>query len=89
VAAHAQKELLPPILDWLDGAIPASDHLVGDKLTLADISVASMLVNLQHLGISLDATRRPGLARYAKAMLGRPSFAGLIEKETAFLARFA
>ncbi len=89
VADHAEKELLPPILDWLDRAIPASGHLMGERLTLADISVASVLVNLSHLGIALDAARRPSLARFADAMLGRPSFAGLIEKETGFLARFA
>lgn len=89
VAALAQKEELPPILDWLDGQISPSGYLVGDRLTLADISVASLLVNLQHLGIVLDGERNPDVVRFAQAMLARPSFAGLIERESAFLARFA
>ena len=89
VADQAEKELLPPLLDWLDGALADREFLVGGALTLADISVASLLVNLMHLGIVPDRTRHPHVADFAGRMLARPSFAALIEKETAFLARFA
>lgn len=89
VADRAEQEELPPVLDWLESAIPSSGFLVEDRLTLADIAVASPLVNLLHLGIAIDPARHPALAKFAGTVLGRPSFAGLIEKESAFLARFA
>lgn len=89
LADRAEREELPPVLDWLDSAIPLSGFLVEDRLTLADIAVASLLVNLMHLGIAIDSARHPALARFAGAMFARPSFAGLIEKETGFLSRFA
>lgn len=88
VADHAEREMLPPLLDWLDTAIAPSGHLVGDRLTLADISVASLLVNLQHLGISIDPLKYPNVDRFAREMLGRPAFTKLVERETSFLARF-
>ena len=89
IAAKAEGEELPPILDYLEGAIPASGYLVEDRLTLADLAVASPFVNLRHLGIAPDPGRHPKLAAYVAAMLSRPSFAPWVEKETAFLERTA
>lgn len=88
VAEKAEREELPPILDYLEGVIPASGFLVEDRLTIADIAVASPLVNLLHLGIAADPARHPNIARFASHMFARPSFSALIEKEKAFLARF-
>ena len=89
IAAKAECEELPPILDHLESVIPESGYLVEDRLTLADLAVASPFVNLRHLGIAPDAARHPKLAAYVEAMLARPSFAPWIEKETAFLERTA
>ena len=88
VADKAEREELPPILDYLEGVIPASGFLVEDRLTIADIAVASPMVNLLHLGIAIDPARYPNIARFTGRMFARPSFATLIEKEAAFLARF-
>jgi len=86
VADRAEKELLPPALDYLEGVAPAAgDFLVGGRLTLADIAAASPFVNLRHLGIDY-ASSHPKAGAYVDAVLARPSFAGLIEGETAFLA---
>ncbi len=89
MADKAEHELLPPILDWLESVVSASGFLVADRLTLADISVASPFVNLMHLGIPVNSARHPALADYVGRMVQRPAFAGLIAKEQAFLARFA
>lgn len=89
VAAKAEGEELPPILEHLESVIPASGYLVEDRLTLADLAVASPFVNLRHLGIAPDPGRQPKLAAYVEAMLARPSFALWVEKETAFLERTA
>lgn len=85
VADRAEREELPPILDYLESVAPASGYLVEDRLTLADIAVASPFVNLIHLGVGIG--ERPKLRRYVDAILARPSFSGWIERETAFLAR--
>jgi glutathione S-transferase len=88
-ADKAERETLPPLLDYLEGVIPDSGYLVGDALTLADLAVASPFANLTHCGVTVDADRHPRLVRYVAAILARPSFAGAIARETAFLARTA
>lgn len=90
VAQTAMCEELPPILDYLETVAPQSDgFLVADRLTLADIAVASPFANFAHLGIAIDAGRAPRLRAWVEAMLARPSFAALVEREAAFLARTA
>jgi len=88
-ADAAERDELPPILDWLEGAIPASGYLVEDRLTLADIAVASPFANLRHVGFAVDPARWPKVADFADRMLARPSFKASIDLETAFLERTA
>jgi glutathione S-transferase len=87
VAEKAEKEELPPLLDYLERVMPASGFLVDDRLTLADLAVASPFVNMQHLGSRPDAMKYPKTAAFVQAMLARPSFAALIVKEKIFLSR--
>jgi glutathione S-transferase len=89
VAAKAECEELPPLLDYLERVIPESGYLVEDRMTLADISVASPFANFRHLDLVIDPGRYPRLVRYVEAILDRPSFKPWIERETAFLARAA
>ena len=89
IAAKAECDELPPLLDYLERVIPASGFLVEDRLTLADISVASPFVNLGHLDYAIDQARHPKLKAYVEAILARPSFAPWIARETAFLERTA
>ena len=88
-ADKAEKEELPPILDYLERTLPDSGWLVGDRLTLADIAVATAFANLRHLGVPVEAERTPKVAAFAERMLARPSFAGWVERESAFLQRTA
>jgi len=88
-ADKAERETLPPLLDYLEGEIPDSGFLVDDRLTLADLAVASPFANLAHCGVVPDPTRNPKVARYVAAILARESFAGSIARETAFLERAA
>ncbi|MFL6844001.1 MAG: glutathione S-transferase family protein [Allosphingosinicella sp.] len=88
-ADQAEKIELPPILDYLERTIPESGWLVGDGLTLADISVATGFANLRHLGIEIDPSRYPKVTEFTDRMLARPSFAGWVEREAAFLDRTA
>lgn len=86
VAAAAERDELPPLLDYIESVIPESGWLVEDRLTLADIAVASPLIGLDHLRIPLDAAIRPRLAGFAERMFARPCFATWIERERAMLA---
>ena len=87
-AERAEREELPPVVDYLETVAPPSGFLVEDRLTLADIAVASPWVNLNHLDIRIDPATHPKAAAYVDAILARPSFAAIIAKEKAFLARF-
>jgi glutathione S-transferase len=89
VATKAECEELPPLLDYLEGMIPASGFLVEDRLTLADISVASPFANFRHLNLVIDPARHPRLKAYVETILARPSFKPWIDRETAFLEKTA
>ena len=82
-AAAAQENELPPVYDYLERTIPASGWLVEDRLTLADIAVASGFVNLLHCRIEVDAKTHPVLAAYIAKMHARPSYAGWVAREKA------
>ena len=88
-ADKAERETLPPLLDYLEGVIPDSGFLVGDALTLADVAVASPFANFAHCGVTIDERRYPKLVRYAASILARPSFAKSVARETTVLARTA
>ena len=88
-ADTAERETLPPLLDYLERVIPDSGFLVGDALTLADLAIASPFANLAHCGVTIDAGRYPKVKRYIAGLLARPSFAPSIARETAFLAKTA
>lgn len=88
-ADAAERDDLPALLDYLEGVIPDSGYLVGDRLTLADISVASPFVNFRHMDLAIDPARYPRILSYTQAMLSRPSFAPLIERETRMLEQTA
>ena len=88
-ADKAERDELPPILDYIEKVLPESGWLVEDRLTLADIAVASPFANFRHLGLDLGLERRPKLAAFIDRMLERPSFKSWVDRETAFLARAA
>lgn len=83
-AAAAEAEQLPALLDYVETQLTGSGFLLDNRVTLADIAVASPFVNLAHSGVTLDD--RPRLKTYLDAILARPSFAPWVERETAFLA---
>jgi glutathione S-transferase len=85
LAAAGEAEL-PKYLDYLEAVIPADGFLVGGRLTVADLAVASPFINLDHIGIRPDPARHPKLMAYVAAITARPSFAGYVAEEKAFVA---
>jgi glutathione S-transferase len=89
-ADKAEREEFPPLLDYLEGVVPdAGGYLVGDRLTLADIAIASPFANFSHLDCAKDLDRHGRVYAYVDSILARPSFAPWIERENALLAKMA
>lgn len=76
----------PKIVDYLERTIPASGYLVEDRLTLADIAVASPFVNMGHVGCAINPTTHPKTFGYVEAILARPSYAGMVAQEKQVVA---
>jgi len=74
----AEQEELPPMFSYLEGELKG-DFLVGNSLTIGDISIGSQFVNLLLAGVSPDAAKWPKLAAYLGRIHSRPSFKPLIE----------
>jgi glutathione S-transferase len=85
-ADKAEKEELPPLFDYIERVMPQSGFLVDDRLTIADIALASPFVNLLHVGVTVDAATHPKTAAFVEAMLARPSFAPIVAAEKAIFA---
>lgn len=83
-AAKGEADMVP-VCAYLEGVIPESGFLLGEALTLADISVASPFVNASHAGYVPDAAAYPKLTAYLAAMHARPSFADWIRRERKML----
>lgn len=84
-AAKQGEAEMVPVYDYLEGIIPASGFLVGDRLTLADIAVASPFVNVAHCGIVPDPAKYPKLTAYLAGIHARPGFATWIRRERKML----
>jgi glutathione S-transferase len=78
---------LPPLFDYVNGEIAGKDYLVGNTFSIADITVASMLVNFIHTGEKLDTARWPNLCGYIERLHARPSVKALIDEESPAMAR--
>ncbi|WP_066726638.1 glutathione S-transferase family protein [Sphingomonas pituitosa] len=85
-ADQAENEQLPPIFAYLEKTIPDSGFLVEDRLTLADIAIASPLATLGCVGVCVDPARYPRTAAYVEAIHARPSFATIIARDRAQVA---
>ena len=85
VCTTTLTEKLPPMFDYLEKQIGDNEFLVGNKFSIADITVGTMLVNFDHAGETVDAARWPKLAAYTQRLHDRPSFKKLIEEDRPFV----
>ena len=80
-AAKAVAEELPAFWAYMEAQLGDQQFFVNNTLSLADIAVASIHVNLLHAQVKVDGARFPKLAAFMTRMFARPSFKGLIEEE--------
>ena len=84
---HALTTTIPPLFAYLDKELEGREFLVGDSLSVADISLASQLVNFKHGGESIDPANYPNLAAHTERMHALEPFAKTIEKESGFIQK--
>lgn len=88
VCAVAKDKHMPAVFDYLEREIGSRAFLIGDSFSIADISIGTMLVNMEHAGETVDPKRWPALAAYGKKLHDRPSFKSLIDFERPIVQRF-
>ncbi len=72
-------DALPAIFDYLESVIKGP-FLVGNSLSIADISICSPFVNLAMVGHAVDGAKWPKLAAYVAAIHARPAFAAIKDR---------
>ena len=80
-------EELPPFYDYLDAQLGDREWYVEDRIGIADLSVASIFVNLRLAGYAPDATRWPRLRGFLQRMHARDSFTAVIDPVVALMGK--
>jgi glutathione S-transferase len=73
---------LPPMLDYLEGQVPAEGFLFGN-LTVADLALASPFVNAGYAQYTIDAGKWPNVAGLVDRVKAHGAVAPLLEAEAA------
>lgn len=73
-------QMIPPRFDYLEKAL-TGDWFVANTFSMADITVASILMNYHFAGETLDSSRYPKLAEFLSRSLRRPSFRRALQFE--------
>jgi glutathione S-transferase len=66
-------EMIPPRLAYLEKVL-SGEYFAGGVFSVADIAVASILLNFHYAGESVGAAQYPRLHRYLRNVLARDSF---------------
>ena len=77
---------LPPLLDYLESIMPDQGYLVGDSLSIADLSVATCFAQAQYGGYEVDGSNYPKTRRYLDSAFGTTLLSARLEVERAMFA---
>ena len=66
-------QMIPPRLAYLENTLDA-EYFAGGAFSVADITVASMLINFHYAGEAVTAAQYPKLHRYLRSVLARDCF---------------
>ena len=81
LAKKTFEEDAAPLFAYLEKEIGDRDYFVGNQLTIADIAVASIMVNPWLAGFAPERKRFPKLRAFLDRMWSRPSFKKLIDAD--------
>ncbi|MGH8238771.1 MAG: glutathione S-transferase family protein, partial [Steroidobacteraceae bacterium] len=73
-------QMIPPRLAYLESVL-TGEYFAGSAFSIADITVASILINFHYAGEMLSAATYPKLHRFLRSVLRLPSFAAALEIE--------
>ena len=82
IAKKTFEEDAAPLFAYLEKELGDRDNFVGNSLTIADISVATALVNTRHAGFAPSRKQFPKLRAFLERMWSRPTLKKLIDEET-------
>lgn len=77
----ALNEKLPAHFDYLENALGEAAFFLGERLSMADLAIASQLLNMEHGGATLDAARWPRLAAHYQRIKARASVQQVLPRE--------
>jgi glutathione S-transferase len=73
-------DVIPPKLDVIQRALQGT-YAVGDALSIADLAIASILINYFYSGVDLDRDRFARLLTWFRGTLRHPTFARVLADE--------
>ena len=79
--ANCLREKIPALMQYLEAYAPEDGFIVGDRLTIADIAIATQFVNFNLGKEQVDSSLYPKTAAYLQRIHSRPSFASIIERD--------
>jgi len=58
------NELIPPVLDFLEGKLTSGNYFIGDSLSVADVAIASNLMSLTRAQYTIDDNKWPKVCAF-------------------------
>ena len=80
-AALQGEAEIAPILDWLNGAVPAEGWLAGEGFGVGDIAVASVLRTMGYVGFEPDTAKHPATAAWYARVVSRAAWQAVAARE--------
>lgn len=85
-AKKTWAEKLPKLFGYLETSLDGRDYFVGDQYSVADIAIASQMVQIDLIVGLPDAAKYPSLVKHTEAMKTKPGFVENLAKCSAMLS---
>lgn len=81
------NEMLPPVLDYVESQLPEKGFLF-NNFTIADIAVASPIINAGYADYTVDSARWPKVSAFVDSVKAHRAVSKALRAETALMASF-
>lgn len=78
---QALRDKLPSHFDYLEATLSDAPYFLGEQLSMADLALASQLLNMEHGGETLDAARWPKLMAHYQRLKASAAMQQLLPRE--------